>query len=1302
VEYTYSGQASFAIPFSLGILNRAYVTIQINNQVDGSGDPLYYTNFTWTSDSEVVINGLTNGDIIKIARTIPSNLLLSDYTAGSNITRDNLNIANKQLIMLIHEVLDKNVTQQTKLDTIESGATADQTAAEIKTAYESNANTNAFTDADESKLDGIEAGADITDTANVTAAGAVMDSEVTDLVGIKAVTVSTLQVKPAEGAFVDGDKTKLNTIETNADVTDTANVVAALTAGTNITIASDGTIASTATGGGGGVSDIVDDLTPQLGGDLDLNNQDITGTGNISITGTVNTRDMAVDGAKLDAIEAGATADQTKADIDALGLDYNNLVNTPTIPGSGPSGYATESYVDTAVADIVDSAPGTLDTLNELAQALGDDPNFATTTATNLSQKLPKAGGTMTGKLTLESSDPEIFLVDTNTNVTTSIDANSSAGSLQIHVDKDETASDPKFIVNVGSQNNVLVAKSTGIDVTGNVDLPDNGKLLLGAYDDLQIYHDASNSYIRDVGTGNLFIDATSLRLRTGAGTETYLTADGNGSVDLYYDNSKKFETTSTGIDVTGNVNSTASLTFGSGGAYEAGSIYSDANWGMIHRAYTASPVQADHLFVNSAGTERMRIDASGIDVTGNVVGDGLTIAGDATFTGGGTGSIVINDEDSSLCPTMTFLRNGGGTTTNDFIKFENSGGEVANIDSTGGALFRELKVKGSNTRRIDISNTTLADTGEMATLQWDNSANFTIQGRTSASVFAANWYSIQTSDTDGRADAHIFYTDASTERMRINSTGIDVTGAIDVANGTTYTTTGDFLAKVQQNSNASGKNGLSVMNAWASSTSTIFEAAMGWNGSAAGYYPVFTIDGLGKTTWKDNAGNVRATIDGNGLDVNGSNDTVGASNTRQWSVGTAGAKMGVYALDNGTMYMRVESGSSTNFQFGTYDNIPIYTITNNTVRTTLLGNGNFGVGTTNPSAKIEAFGTDASIIVHNSFNSRGGIGALSGGRVGLVTTSINDDLVFGYSGSPISSGSFVERMRIDNGTGNVGVGTSSPSYKIDVRGDANTDVGIQVKASGTGDVDAELRLDAADTGESLVRYARDGTTRAVSEYTNSNEWNFTTYNDDKIDFQPNSTNVLRLTDDNIYAYKTVNVTGGVTVSTNLNVGNATPAGGGTIESHVQSSSTPALITYSGSSLLRTHISFENANGQVGKINTAGTQTFYITSSDYRLKTDIQPMQGSIDRIKALKPCNFQWTLDGTRVDGFIAHEAQEVVPEAIVGEKDATKTNKDGVEVPDYQGIDQSKLVPLLTSALQEALAKIDDLELRMANLES
>ena len=74
---------------------------------------------------------------------------------------------------------------------------------------------------------GVEAGADVTDTANVTAAGALMDSELTDLAGVKGVTISTLQAKPSEGAFADGDKTKLDAIEASADVTDTTNVTSA-------------------------------------------------------------------------------------------------------------------------------------------------------------------------------------------------------------------------------------------------------------------------------------------------------------------------------------------------------------------------------------------------------------------------------------------------------------------------------------------------------------------------------------------------------------------------------------------------------------------------------------------------------------------------------------------------------------------------------------------------------------------------------------------------------------------------------------------------------------------------------------------------------------------------------------------------------------------------------------------------------------------------------------------------------------------------------------------------------------------
>jgi hypothetical protein len=116
-----------------------------------------------------------------------------------------------------------------------------------------------------------------------------------------------------------------------------------------------------------------------------------------------------------------------------------------------------------------------------------------------------------------------------------------------------------------------------------------------------------------------------------------------------------------------------------------------------------------------------------------------------------------------------------------------------------------------------------------------------------------------------------------------------------------------------------------------------------------------------------------------------------------------------------------------------------------------------------------------------------------------------------------------------------------------------------------------------------------------------------------------------------------------------------------------------------------------NKNGApVGSISVTASAAAFNTSSDYRLKEDIQPMVNACERLKALKPVNFAWKVDGTRVDGFIAHEAQEVVPEAVVGTKDAVDENQN----PIYQGIDQAKLVPLLTKALQEALARIEALE--------
>jgi hypothetical protein len=128
-------------------------------------------------------------------------------------------------------------------------------------------------------------------------------------------------------------------------------------------------------------------------------------------------------------------------------------------------------------------------------------------------------------------------------------------------------------------------------------------------------------------------------------------------------------------------------------------------------------------------------------------------------------------------------------------------------------------------------------------------------------------------------------------------------------------------------------------------------------------------------------------------------------------------------------------------------------------------------------------------------------------------------------------------------------------------------------------------------------------------------------------------------------------------------------------------------------------VRFYNGATAVGTIATTTSTTAYNTSSDYRLKENVVDLDGAIDRLKLLPVHRFNFIADpDTVVDGFIAHEVQTIVPEAITGEKDAV--DDDGNPV--YQGIDQSKLVPLLTAALQEAIGEIESLKARVAALES
>jgi hypothetical protein len=180
--------------------------------------------------------------------------------------------------------------------------------------------------------------------------------------------------------------------------------------------------------------------------------------------------------------------------------------------------------------------------------------------------------------------------------------------------------------------------------------------------------------------------------------------------------------------------------------------------------------------------------------------------------------------------------------------------------------------------------------------------------------------------------------------------------------------------------------------------------------------------------------------------------------------------------------------------------------------------------------------------------------------------------------------------------------------------------------------------------------------------------------------------------------------TGAINLNTtsgaNINVGSGTqdgatfyvPGGTGGILQASNNNNIVAFFRRRGSD--GSVIDFRRDTTPVGAISVTTTSTAYSTSSDYRLKENVVDLDGAIDRLKLLPVHRFNFIADpDTVVDGFIAHEAAEVVPECVTGTKD--EVDEDGN--PEYQGIDQSKLVPLLTAALQEAVAKIESLEARL-----
>jgi hypothetical protein len=468
-----------------------------------------------------------------------------------------------------------------------------------------------------------------------------------------------------------------------------------------------------------------------------------------------------------------------------------------------------------------------------------------------------------------------------------------------------------------------------------------------------------------------------------------------------------------------------------------------------------------------------------------------------------------------------------------------------------------------------------------------------------------------------------------------------------------------------------------------------------------------YDLGGVG-AEWKDLYIDGTANIDSlvaDTADINGGtiDGTVIGGSTPAAISGTTGSFSGDVSIADKIVHT---GDTNTAIRFPAADTVTVETAGSERMRIT--STGIVGIGTTAEAGNsrlhvtdgVTAFNDGAGSPYFQLYNGNAGtdlktwrIGGLTAGDFTVET--VNDAYTLATSRMAITS------------AGNVGIGTSSPAQKlVTYAASGSLEILNTVRNDNTGAGVAAIGFNVAHVSEGDFTQAGIGLVRGVANgggalafYNKSDgaTGNFTTANERmRVDSGGNF------------------IIGGTSSSARFAVLSAQGGNFGNRQIYIEDTtaitSQPGIGFHASANSTAGIIKFYGPSSQFEIRNSTDTgfiailASAFVVSSDYRLKENIVPLVGACDRLKQIPVHRFNFKpLEETgvefhdmTVDGFLAHEVQPFVPEAITGEKDAV----DGAGKPAYQGIDQSKLVPLLTAALQEALARIETLEAEVAAL--